>query len=102
MATMALIEIRKRMLKEYPASQNEEEPGRRWFSDDYFDIIVWLDHAEAQWRAFSSSWSSFFNCFMFRFSSLTSLTRDWLFFFRLLFWRRSSSTAASISASCPD
>lgn len=34
------------MLKEYPASQHEGEPRRRWFADDYFDIIVWLDQNE--------------------------------------------------------
>lgn len=29
------------MLKEYPASQHRGEPTRRWFSDEYFDLIVW-------------------------------------------------------------
>jgi hypothetical protein len=32
------------MLKEYAASQHRGEPLRRWFADDYFDIIVWQDH----------------------------------------------------------
>ena len=33
------------MLKELPeVRQVPEEPNRRWFSDDYFDLIVWLDH----------------------------------------------------------
>lgn len=31
------------MLKEYPASQHKGDPPRRWFLDDYFDLIVWLD-----------------------------------------------------------
>lgn len=34
------------MLKEYPeVSQVEGEPKRRWFYDDYFDLIVWLDNS---------------------------------------------------------
>ena len=27
--------------------QPEGEPPRRWFSDDYFDLIVWLDRQES-------------------------------------------------------
>lgn len=33
------------MLKEYPASQHTGDPPRRWFLDDYFDLIVRLDDA---------------------------------------------------------
>lgn len=29
------------MLKEAPAKQVEGEPRRRWFTDEYFDLIVW-------------------------------------------------------------
>ena len=35
------------MLKEYPhVRQIEGESRRRWFSDEYFDLIVWLDENE--------------------------------------------------------
>ncbi len=35
------------MLKEYPrVRQVEGEPRRRWFGDDYFDLIVWLDDGD--------------------------------------------------------
>lgn len=35
------------MLKEYPASQHKGDPPRRWFLDDYFDLIIWLDDGPA-------------------------------------------------------
>jgi hypothetical protein len=35
------------MLKEYPATQHKGEPNKRWFADDYFDIIIWLDNDSA-------------------------------------------------------
>jgi hypothetical protein len=31
------------MLKEYPTKQSRAEQNKRWFADDYFDIIFWLD-----------------------------------------------------------
>jgi hypothetical protein len=31
------------MLKEYFVSQRTAEPKRRWFGDEFFDLIVWLD-----------------------------------------------------------
>jgi hypothetical protein len=31
------------MLKEYPTAQLSEGPKKRWFVDDYFDVIFWLD-----------------------------------------------------------
>jgi len=31
------------MLKESPTAQPKGEPGKRWFADDYFDVIFWLD-----------------------------------------------------------
>ena len=30
------------MLRELPASQVPDEPRRRWFTDEYFDLIVWF------------------------------------------------------------
>lgn len=33
------------MLKEYDTFQHPGEMKRRWFSDDYFDVIVWQDNA---------------------------------------------------------
>ena len=35
------------MLKEFPTTQVPGEPRRRWFADEYFDLIVWLaeDHS---------------------------------------------------------
>jgi hypothetical protein len=30
------------MLREYPVAQHPEEPVRRWFADDQFDLVVWL------------------------------------------------------------
>ena len=30
------------MLKELPAAQVPGEPRRRWFTDEHFDLIVWL------------------------------------------------------------
>jgi hypothetical protein len=35
------------MLKEYPATQHKGEPKKRWFADDYFEIIIWLDNDSA-------------------------------------------------------
>lgn len=35
------------MLKEYDTFQHPGEMKRRWFSDDYFDLIVWQDDASA-------------------------------------------------------
>jgi hypothetical protein len=36
------------MLKEYQnVRQIPGEDRRRWFSDDYFDLIVWVDHQNA-------------------------------------------------------
>jgi hypothetical protein len=32
------------MLKEYPANQHKGEPRRRWFTNNYFDLIVWQDN----------------------------------------------------------
>ncbi len=34
------------MLKEV-SSEKEKEPNRRWFSDDYFDLIVWIGQDSA-------------------------------------------------------
>jgi hypothetical protein len=35
------------MLREIrPIAQLEGEPKRKWFSDDYFDLIVWLDETD--------------------------------------------------------
>jgi hypothetical protein len=35
------------MLREFPnVRQIPGESKRRWFSDDYFDLIVWLDEAD--------------------------------------------------------
>jgi len=31
------------MLKEYPTRQHKGDPKRRWFSNNYFDLIVWQD-----------------------------------------------------------
>jgi hypothetical protein len=31
------------MLQEIDVAQNTAEPRRRWFANDYFDLIVWLD-----------------------------------------------------------
>lgn len=30
------------MLQEVPRTGSDLEPGRRWFTDEYFDLIVWL------------------------------------------------------------
>jgi len=30
------------MLREIPVTQTEQEPRRRWFADEYFDLVVWL------------------------------------------------------------
>jgi hypothetical protein len=30
------------LLREFPQASRSSELGRRWFSDDYFDLIVWL------------------------------------------------------------
>lgn len=32
------------MLRESPIYQRQGEPRRRWFTDEFFDIFVWLDH----------------------------------------------------------
>ena len=32
------------ILKEFPASQHNNEHKRRWFSSDYFDIFLWQDN----------------------------------------------------------
>ena len=35
------------MLKEYKKVQQKKgEPRRRWFSDNYFDLIVWFDEKD--------------------------------------------------------
>ena len=35
------------MLREHTnVSQIEGEPRRRWFADDYFDLIVWFDESD--------------------------------------------------------
>ncbi len=31
------------MLKEYPAKRANDDSQRRWFADEYFDLIVWFD-----------------------------------------------------------
>lgn len=31
------------MLKEVKATERPEEPNRRWFVDEFFELIVWLD-----------------------------------------------------------
>jgi hypothetical protein len=30
------------MLEEVPATRIDHEPRRRWFADEYFDLVVWL------------------------------------------------------------
>jgi hypothetical protein len=38
------------MLKEFKnVSQQPGEPPRRWFSDEYFDLIVWLEPGGGFW-----------------------------------------------------
>lgn len=31
------------MLKEYPAKRPKGDPQRRWFADEFFDLIAWLN-----------------------------------------------------------
>ena len=35
------------MLQEIPVTQADREPRRRWFTDDYFDLVVWLSDTAA-------------------------------------------------------
>ncbi len=37
------------MLKEFPATRLPGEPGRRWFQDEYFDLLVWIDDDGRPW-----------------------------------------------------
>lgn len=38
------------MLKEHKrVRQIQGEPRRRWFEDEYFDLIVWLEPGDALW-----------------------------------------------------
>jgi len=38
------------MLKEAPnVNQPKGEPRRRWFDDEYFDLIIWFDKDDSVW-----------------------------------------------------
>jgi len=37
------------MLREYETRQVKGEPRRRWFSDDFFDLIVWMSDDSTPW-----------------------------------------------------
>jgi len=40
------------MLKELNVAQKEEDIFRRWFKDDYFDLIVWYNRNDYSIRGF--------------------------------------------------
>jgi hypothetical protein len=35
------------MLRELPVTQQTSEPPRRWFADEYFDLVVWTSEGGA-------------------------------------------------------
>jgi hypothetical protein len=35
------------MLQEFPVTQRTTEPLRRWFADEYFDLVVWTSETNA-------------------------------------------------------
>jgi hypothetical protein len=40
------------MLREVPAVQVDQERRRRWFADEYFDLVLWLsDPASSAMRS---------------------------------------------------